>query len=128
MGDIPDNASTELALIKLLSDQLADVRALSTRMEHMAERLGRLEHQSQHRHEQIMTALETLTGSVTAQTTELTDLTAAVNEAIVEIGADTPTDAQLLTLATAIDANTAQQATLAQTLRAAVTPPVVPVP
>ena len=118
---MPDNASTELALVSLLRETLDDVRALAVRV-------GQLEHNTQHRHTELMTALETLTGSVTAQTTEMTNLTAAVNEAIVELGADTPTDAQLLTLATAIDANTAQQATLATTLRAAITPPVVPVP
>jgi hypothetical protein len=125
---MPDNASTELALIKLLSDQLAAVQGLSSRVEHLAERLGRLEHQSQHRHDQIMTALETLTASVMAATTELTELTTAVNAAVVELGADTPTDAQLLTLAAAIDANTANAKTLADVLNKAVTPPVVTPP
>ena len=122
---MPDNQSTELALIKLLSDQLADVRSLSARIEHLSEHIGRLEHQSQHRHEQIMTALETLTASVTAATTELTDLTDAVNAAVIELGADTPTDAQLLTLSTAIDAFTTSVANQAKLLRDAVTPPVV---
>lgn len=120
---MPDNASTEVALIKLLSDQLADVRALSSRIEHMAERLGRLEHQSQHRHEQIMTALETLTASVAAGTAAQTDLTTAVNAAIVRLGNPGATDAQLLTLASAIDGLSASDVSLTAALNAALNPP-----
>lgn len=120
---MPDNASTELALIKLLSDQLADVRAIVSKVECLADRLGRLEHQSQHRHEQIMTALETLTASVAAGTAGQADLTTAVNAAIVRLGNPGATDAQLLTLASAIDALTASDVSLAAALNAALNPP-----
>lgn len=120
---MPDNASTELALIKLLSDQLADVQALAARLEHLGERIGRLEHQSQHRHETLMTALETLTASVNTNTSGQADLTAAVNAAIVQLGTPGATDAQLLSLAAAIDQNTSSDAALAAALRLAVTPP-----
>lgn len=71
----------------------------------------------------MATALETLTESVTKNTVGQTELTTAVNAAIVELNADTPTDAQLLTLSAAIDANTANAATLATALNNAVTPP-----
>lgn len=121
---MPDDKSTELALIKLLSEQLADFRALSIRVEHLSEHIGRLEHQSQHRHDQIMTALETLTASVNTNTSGQADLTAAVNAAIVQLGTPGATDAQLLSLAAAIDQNTQSDASLAAALRAAVTPPV----
>lgn len=117
---MPDNPSTEIALIRLLSQQLEIFREAT-------ERIARLEQKSQHRHEQIMTALETLTASVNANTQGQADLTTAINAAIVELGADTPTDAQLLSLATAIDANTANAAALKTALDNAVNPP-VPVP
>ena len=121
---MPDNPSTELALIKLLSDQLADVRALSARIEHLSEHVGRLEHQSQHRHQQIMTALEDLTASVNANTQGQAALTTAVNAAIVKLGVTEPTDAQLLSLKAAIDASTESDAQLTTALNNAVTPPV----
>ena len=116
---MPDNASTELALINLLRETLDDVRALAVR-------IGHLEHNTQHRHEQIMTALETLTASVNTNTSGQADLTAAVNAAIVQLGTPGATDAQLLSLAAAIDQNTQSDAALAAALRAAVTPPPTP--
>lgn len=118
---MPDNPSTELALIALLRETLDDVRALSVAVRH-------LEHQSQHRHQQIMTALETVVASVNANTQGQADLTTSINAAIVELGADTPTDAQLLSLATQIDANTANAAALKTALDNAVNPPVIPTP
>lgn len=120
---MPDNPSTELALIKLLSDQLADVRALSSRIEHLAQHVGRLDHQSQHRNETIMTALETLTASVTAGTAGQAELTTAVNAAVVKLGSPGATDAQLLTLAGAIDSLTASDVSLTTALNNAVNPP-----
>lgn len=114
--------NTERPLIDLIRSILSDFT------KEIRDGLAALTNKEQERHVQIMTALETLTASVTAATTELTDLTTAVNAAIVELGADTPTDAQLLTLAAAIDANTANAATLASALNNAVTPPVVPTP
>jgi hypothetical protein len=127
---MPDNPSTELALIKLLSDQLADFRALASRVDHFGERLWHLEHKSQRLHEQIMTALETLTASVAAATTGQADLTTAVNAAIVRLGNPGATDAQLLTLASAIDGLSASDVSLTAALTAALnpTPPPVPVP
>lgn len=75
----------------------------------------------------IMTALETLTASVNANTTGQAALTTAVNAAIVQLGTASPTDAQLLSLSTAVDANTASDTALTTALNAAVTP-VVPTP
>ena len=124
---MPDNASTELALIKLLSDQLADFRSLSTRVEHLAERLGRLEHQAEHRHDQIMTALEDLTQAVTDNVAGQAALTTAVNAAIVKLGSPSPTNAQLNTLRDAIKSSTDSDASLTKALNDAVTPP-TPVP
>lgn len=123
---MPDNPSTELALIKLLSDQLADVRALSNRIEHLSEHIARSEHQAQHRHQQIMTALETLTASVNAGTQGQAALTTAVNAAIVQLGQPSPTDAQLLSLSAAIDQSTASDAALTVALNNATTPVVTP--
>lgn len=120
---MPDNPSTELALIKLLSDQLSDVRWLSMKIEHLGERMGNLEHQTQHRHEQIMTALETLTASVNTNTAGQADLTVAVNKAIVQLGTPGATDAQLLTLAAAVDSSTASDKALTDALNAALNPP-----
>lgn len=77
--------------------------------------------------DKIMTALETLTASVNANTTGQADLTTAVNAAIVQLGKSSPTDAQLLSLSTAVDANTASDTALTAALNAAVTP-VVPTP
>ena len=119
---MPDNPSTELALIKLLSDQLAAVQGLFGRMEHLADRIASFEHQSQHRHEKIMTALEDLTASVNANTQGQAALTTAVNAAIVKLGSPSPTDAQLLSLKAAIDASTESDAQLTTALNNAVTP------
>jgi predicted nucleic acid-binding Zn ribbon protein len=124
---MPDNASTELALIKVLSDQLAEFRALSTKLEHLAERLGRLEHQSQHRQDQIMTALETLVASVDANVAGQAALTTAVNALIVRVGTPGPTDAQLLSIAGQVDSSTASDKALTDAANAALNPP-PPVP
>lgn len=113
---MPDNPSTELALIALLRETLDVVRELSAG-------IRRLDHQSQHRNETIMTALETLTASVTAGTAGQADLTTAVNAAIVKLGSPGATDAQLLTLAGAIDSLTASDVSLTTALNNAVNPP-----
>lgn len=117
---MPDNPSTELALINLLRETLDDVRAL-------AARIGHLEHKIQHQHETLMTALETLTASVNAGTTGQAALTTAVNAAIVQLGKASPTDAQLLSLAAAVDQSTASDNALTVALNNAVTPVVTPV-
>lgn len=124
---MPDNQSTELALIKLLSDQLADFRALSGRIEHLSERLGRLEHNTQHRHEELMTALETLTESVNANVAGQATLTAAVTALIVRVGTPGPTDAQLLTLAGQVDSSTASDKALTDAANGALNP-TIPIP
>lgn len=122
---MPDNQSTELALIKLLSDQLADVRALSARLEHFGERLGRLEHNTQHRHIEIMTALETLSEAVNLNVAGQAALTAAVTALIVRVGTPGPTDAQLLTLAGQVDSSTASDRALTDAANGALNPTVV---
>lgn len=113
---MPDNPSTELALIQLLSRQLEIFRE-------MADRIARFEHHSQIQHHQIMTALETLTASVATATAGQADLTTAVNAAIVRLGNPGATDAQLLTLASAIDGLSASDVSLTAALNAALNPP-----
>ena len=70
----------------------------------------------------IMTALESLTQTVTDSTTAQTELIAVVNEAIIHIGQPGATDAQLNTLAAAIAANTASDQALVASLKAALNP------
>jgi hypothetical protein len=76
----------------------------------------------QQRHIQIMTALETLTASVNANTTGQAALTSAVNDAIIHLGTPGATEAQLLSLSAAIDASTASDADLTAKLTAALNP------
>lgn len=118
---MPDNPSTELALIKLLSEQTDLFRVLASRISH-------LEHNTQHRHEALMTALETLTEASNLATTAQTELTTAVNAAIVRIGTPGATDAQLLSVATAVAANTESDKSLTTALNAALNPPVLTPP
>jgi len=75
-----------------------------------------------------MTALETLTASVAAGTQGQADLTTAVNAAIVRLGNPGATDAQLLTLASAIDALSASDVSLTAALNAALNPTPPPTP
>jgi hypothetical protein len=70
-----------------------------------------------------MNALDTLTESVNKNTAGQAALTTAVNAAIVQLGTPGATDAQLLTLAAAIDQNTQSDAALTAALTQAVTPP-----
>lgn len=124
-----DSDNTEAELIGLLTKVLGDFFKEDRKaMAAVMARLTVLEQNQHTRHTQIMTALETLTESVNKNTIGQADLTRAVNAAVVELGADTPTDAQLLTLSAAIDANTTNAAALAVALDQAVTPPVVPTP
>lgn len=116
--EMRDNPSTELALIKLLSEQTELFRVMASRISH-------LEHNTQHRHEEIMTALETLTNSVNTAAAAQSELTTAVNAAIVRIGTPSATDAQILSAATAIDANTSSDRSLISALTAAMATPVV---
>lgn len=75
----------------------------------------------------IMTALETLTEAVNAAAVAQTDLTTAVNAAIVQIGTPSATDTQILTAATAVTANTASDVSLTKALNDALTPAEPPV-
>lgn len=73
-----------------------------------------------------MTALETLTASVTAGVTAQADLTTTINAAIVRIGQPGATDAQLLTLAASVDSLNASDNALTAALNAALeTGPVI---
>ncbi len=74
----------------------------------------------------LMTALETLTASVNANTAADADLTVAVNAAIVQLGKASPTDAQLLTLSSQVDANTATTAAQTKAINDALTPVIPP--
>lgn len=73
-----------------------------------------------------MTALETLTAAVNANTQGQANLTTAVNAAIVQLGTSTPTDAQLLSLTTAIEANTQSDKALTDSLLLALNPTTTP--
>lgn len=115
---MPDNPSTELALIHLIRDEIHQLR----------DRLTQIEHQTQHRHQELMTALETLTEAVAKGTAGQAELTTAVNAAIVRLGNPGATDAQLLTLASAIDALSASDVSLTAALTAALNPVPPPTP
>jgi hypothetical protein len=112
--------NTERPLIELIRTILFDFK------KEISDALSALTNKEQERHEQIMTALETLTASVNTNTSGQADLTAAVNAAIVQLGTPGATDAQLLSLAAAIDQNTQSDAALAAALRAAVSPAPTP--
>jgi RES domain-containing protein len=76
----------------------------------------------------IMTAIDNLSASVAAQTTAITNLATATNAAIADIAAPGATDAQIATLQSVVDNNTAQvnaQTAALNAAVAAVTPPVV---
>lgn len=113
------NDNTERPLIDLirtiLTDFIKEVRA----------DLAALKNKEQERHSQIMTALETLTASVTAGTVGQAELTAAVNAAIVRLGSPGTTDAQLITLTAAVDALNASDVSLRDALNAALGNPVI---
>jgi hypothetical protein len=115
---MPDNPSTELALIHLVRDEIRQLR----------DRITNIEQQTQHRHQELMTALETLTESVAKGTAGQAELTTAVNAAIVRLGNPGATDAQLLTLAAAIDGLSASDVSLTKALNDALnqTPPPPP--
>jgi|KBSSwiStaDraftv2_1062776.scaffolds.fasta_scaffold749664_2 hypothetical protein len=119
-----EHNNTEKELIELLTRVLTDFfkedrHLLAT----IASRLTLLETNSNLRHTQIMNALDTLTESVNKNTAGQAALTTAVNAAIVQLGTPGATDAQLLTLAAAIDQNTQSDAALTAALTQAVTPP-----
>lgn len=116
---MPDNPSTEIALIHLIRDEFGAIR----------ERMTRLELQYHIQHHQIMTALETLINSVNANVSGQAILTTAVNAAIVRIGTVGPTEAQLMTIAGQIDSSTNSDTALTNALNAALdAPPVVTPP
>lgn len=86
------------------------------------------EHKQNERHQEIMTALERLTASVTTTGTNVASLTAAVDDAVSHIGNPGATDAQLNTLADSIDALNGTIAAQTTRLQTAVNPPPPPPP
>ena len=121
---MPSDHNSETELIKLLEKVLSDFfKDERHAMAGFAARLTVLEQNEAIRHQQLMTALETLTASVTAGTAGQADLTAAVNAAIVRLGSPGATDAQLLTLAAAVDGLNASDVSLKDALLAALNPP-----
>lgn len=113
-----DDGNSEKALIELIKVNLRDQES------RLITAFNAFSQSNQQRFEQIMTALETLTASVNANTQGQADLTTAVNAAIVQLGTPGATDAQLLSLASAVDASTQSDAALTVALKAAVNPPV----
>jgi len=126
-GHEQNNSEKELIelLTRVLTDFFKEDRHL---LATIASRLTLLETNSNLRHSQIMTALETLTQSVNANTQGQANLTTAVNAAIVQLGTPGATDAQLLSLAAAIDQNTQSDKALTDSLLAAVNPVTTPTP
>lgn len=84
----------------------------------LADRLSHSETKADERHQQIMTAIETLTEAVNKNTAGQAELTSAVNDAIARIGTPSVTDAQLLSLTALVDSSTQSDANLAAALRA----------
>jgi hypothetical protein len=122
-----DDDNTEAELIVLLTKVLTDFfKEDRLALANVIARLTLLEDNANLRHQQIMTALETLTNSVNANTQGQANLTTAVNAAIVQLGTPGATEAQLLSLATAIDQNTQSDKALTDALIAAVNPVTTP--
>lgn len=119
-----DPGNSERPLIELLKSVITDMMAgVNSAIEDFRDALRHQETKQIERDRKIMTALETLTASVNAATTAQSELTTAVNAAIVQLGTPGATDAQLLSLAAAVDASTASDAALTAALTAAVNPP-----
>lgn len=93
---------------------------------HEVREWGNEQRHTKHKLKDLMTALETLTASVNANTVGQAALTTAVNAAIIQIGTASPTDAQILSLATAVDTNTASDTALTEALNAALAPATPP--
>jgi uncharacterized protein YydD (DUF2326 family) len=117
MSNRKDDGNSEKALIKLIREILGGV----------VQRVDALETKQQERHDQIMTAIETLQEAVTANTAGQAALTSAVNDAITRIGTPSASDATLLSLAALVQSSTQSDADLTAALRTAlggeVTPP-----
>jgi hypothetical protein len=125
---MPSDDNTERELIGLLTRVLGDFfKDERHAMVGFAARLTLLEQNSDIRHQQLMTAIETLTASADALTKSDTDLTGAVNDAITRIGTPGVTDAQILGIASVIDHNTAVITAQTVALRAALDAPPPPV-
>lgn len=121
-----DDNNSEKELIDLLKAVLSDMfKEVHDALHSFQSTLTLKETKDQERHIALMTALETITASVTAGTAGQAELTTAVNAAIVRLGSPGATDAQLLTLASAIDALNASDVSLRDALNAALGEPVV---
>lgn len=121
-GDV----NSELQLIDLLKTVLSDLRGVRDELSELKASIHINDDKQQERHRQIMTALETLTESIRLNTEGQATLTTAVNAAIVRLGTPGATDAQLLSLASAVDSSTASDAALTAALNAALTPTPTP--
>jgi hypothetical protein len=122
-----DNSEKEL--IDLLRSVLSEMfKTVHDALNSLQIALHNKEHKDNERFKKLMTALETLTNSVNANTQGQANLTTAVNAAIVQLGTPGATDAQLLSLSAAIDQNTQSDKALTDSLIAAVNPTTTPVP
>lgn len=118
-----DDGNSEKELIKLIREILQNASTvIMGGLTALAGRIGIVETKQQLNHQALMTALETLTDSINKNTTGQAELTTAVNAAIVRIGTPGATDAQLLSLAAAVDGSTASDKALTDALNAALTP------
>lgn len=112
-----DDGNSEKDLIKLIRDILGGV----------VQRVDSLEKKQQERHNQIMTAIETLQEAIAANTAGQAALTSAVNDAITRIQTPSASDATLLSLAALVQSSTQSDSDLTAALRTAlggeVTPP-----
>jgi len=123
-----DDGNSEKELIGLLKTVLSDMfKEVHESLHRYQAALAHKETKEQERHQTIVTALETITASITAGSIGQAELTTAVNAAIVRLGQPSATDAQLLTLAAAVDALNASDVSLKDALTAALNvPPVEP--
>jgi hypothetical protein len=122
-----DSGNSEKPLIELLKTVLHDFFSkVEGALAKLDIRLGHHETKTEERHRKLMTALETLTASVNANTQGQAALTTAVNAAIVQLGTPGATDAQLLSLAAAVDSSTESDKALTDALNAALNPPTPP--
>jgi DNA uptake protein ComE-like DNA-binding protein len=123
----PNDGNSEESLIALLKTVLTGMfKEVHDTLDEFRVMLLNQEQKQNERHGTLMTALEELTAAVNEAATAQTDLTTAVNAAIVQLGTPGATDAQILTAATAIRANTASDVALTAALKDAVNPPVEP--
>lgn len=115
--------NTERPLIELIGKILTDFT------KEIRDELAALKKEVHERNENMATAIEDLQAAINESTVAQTDLTTAVNAAIVRIGTPSANDAAITAAAVAVRANAASDVSLKDSLNTALdTPVVVPTP